>query len=168
MSPLLLLASCFGWTPEEAPAQIPDPLPNAVEYDNMTAYQAQPVMYDTYQVRGLLGTRQTIMNTRSYESTQVYPDGRVPIPFRALVTNADGNRYPARVDITIKCPNGRPAYRLSNQDLLLGTDQPELRNWSNPAPLIGNPGAAFGVPQCYRDDAIIPMTVGPYTPVGGL
>lgn len=177
MSPLLLLASCFGWTPKEAP-QIPDPLPNAVEFANITADQAQPVMYDTYQVRGLLGSRNAIKNTQSYDGTQMYPNGRVPTPSLALVTNADGKRYPARVDITIKCPSGRPAYRLSNTDYNypLSPDarinfQPEeIREtgWSNPAPLIGNPGAAFGSPQCYGDDAVIPITISYGSGGGGI
>lgn len=171
MGSVLLTLACAGRG--ETPLTIPNPLPNAVEFKDLTNDHALPVMYDTYAVRGLLGSTHAIKNTESYDSTQTDPDGQSDSTrVDAFVTHADGKNYPARADITILCPGGIPAYRLSNSGYASLTTQrsrtinPDT-DFSNPAPLIGNPGAAFGSPQCYSRESITPYNIT-YSGGGGI
>ena len=142
------------------------PLDNAIDLSEATDVHKGPVMYDTYKDRISLGTisrEKEVKNTESFDRTQRYPSGQFPKFSRAFVDKGDA-LYPARADITLKCPGDIPAYRLSNDDydILLRHSsivEPIVGSFSNPAPLIGNAGAAFGEAECFVHYQIKPGKV---------
>lgn len=144
MGSILMALACSGRD------DIPVPLPNAIEFQDLTPDRAAPLEKDAFQDH----EEQTIL---ALSDTDLKP--------LAFVRYADGNFYPARADINIKCPDGNPAFRLSDVDygilsnrsrstnLIIATPRVE---YSNPSPLIESATAFLGSPKCYDEAAIIP------------
>lgn len=140
MGSVLTTLACMG--PQKAPElDIPRPLPDAKDFDASSDYT-------------------TVESIRQYSITQFDPR----IATDKAFVQINGSLYPAQSDVTISCPGGLPAYRLSNSGyssltgFLKSKAKPSLDPLSDPATLIGNADVALGIPECYDRDDIIPYT----------